>query len=63
VVFLRNVMLYFDVATRQALVRRVGRVMRADGTLFLGGAETMIGLDDGWQRHAVAGASFYRPKR
>jgi chemotaxis protein methyltransferase CheR len=63
VVFLRNVMLYFDVATRQALVRRVGRVMRADGTLFLGGAETMIGIDDGWQRHAVAGASFYRPKR
>jgi chemotaxis methyl-accepting protein methylase len=37
--------------------------MRADGTLFLGGAETMIGIDDGWQRHTVAGSSFYRPKR
>jgi chemotaxis protein methyltransferase CheR len=63
VVFLRNVMLYFDVATRKAVVRRVARVLRADGSLFLGGAETMIGIDDGWQRHTAAGASCYRPKR
>jgi chemotaxis protein methyltransferase CheR len=63
VVFLRNVMLYFDVATRKAVVHRVARVLRADGSLFLGGAETMIGIDDGWQRHPVAGASFYRRKR
>jgi chemotaxis protein methyltransferase CheR len=41
----------------------VARVLRADGSLFLGGAETMIGIDDGWQRHTAAGASCYRPKR
>ena len=63
VVFLRNVMLYFDAATRQAVVRRVARVMRADAGLFLGGAETMIGIDDGWQRQTAGGSSFYRPKR
>jgi chemotaxis protein methyltransferase CheR len=63
VVFLRNVMLYFDVPTRAALMRRVSRVVRAEGSLFLVGAETLIGIDDGWQRLAGAGCSYYRPKR
>lgn len=62
VIFLRNVMLYFDVATRSALVGRVRRVLRADGALFLGGAETMIGIDDGWDRVVEGGCSHYRPK-
>jgi chemotaxis protein methyltransferase CheR len=62
VVFLRNVMLYFDVPTRAALVKRVRRVLKPDGSLFLGGAETMIGIDDGYERVAAAGCSYYRPK-
>jgi chemotaxis protein methyltransferase CheR len=63
VVFLRNVMLYFDVPTRAALVKRIRRVLHPDGALFLGGAETMIGIDDGYDRVAAAGCSYYRPKR
>ena len=63
VIFLRNVMLYFDVPTRGRLVRRMARGLRPDGGLFLGGAETMIGIDDGWERLAAAGSSYYRPKR
>ncbi len=63
VVFLRNVMLYFDVPTRAALVKRVRRVLHADGALFLGGAETMIGIDAGYERIAAAGCSYYRPNR
>jgi chemotaxis protein methyltransferase CheR len=62
VVFLRNVMLYFDVPTRAALVGRVRRVLRPDGSLFLGGAETMIGIDDGWNRITHGGCSHYTPK-
>jgi chemotaxis protein methyltransferase CheR len=62
VVFLRNVMLYFDVPTRAALVSRVRRILRPDGVLFLGGAETMIGIDDGWERITNHGGSCYRPK-
>ena len=62
VVFLRNVMLYFDAPTRSALVARVRRVLRPDGALFLGGAETMIGVDDGWNRISDGGCSHYRPK-
>ena len=62
VVFLRNVMLYFDVPTRAAVVGRVRRVLRPDGSLFLGGAETMIGIDDGWNRITLGGCSHYAPK-
>lgn len=63
IVFLRNVMLYFDASTRGALVRRVARVMRPDGSLLLGGAETLIGIDTGWQRLTSGGSSYYRPQR
>jgi len=65
VVFLRNVMLYFDVDTRSALVGRVRRVLRPDGSLYLGGAETMIGIDDGWDRVTEGGCSHYhlKPRR
>jgi chemotaxis protein methyltransferase CheR len=62
VILLRNVMLYFDVPTRSALVGRVRRVLRPDGALFLGGAETMIGIDDGWDRVVHGGCSHYTPK-
>ena len=62
VIFLRNVMLYFDVPTRAALVTKMRRVLKPDGALFLGGAETMIGIDTGYDRLAGAGCSYYRPK-
>lgn len=62
VVFLRNVMLYFDVPTRSALVRRMRRALRTDGSLFLGGAETMLGIDDCYERCMGAGCSYYRVK-
>jgi chemotaxis methyl-accepting protein methylase len=38
------------------------RVLKPDGALFLGGAETMIGIDTGYERLAGKGCSFYRPK-
>jgi chemotaxis protein methyltransferase CheR len=62
VVFLRNVMLYFDVPTRAALVQKMRRILKPDGALFLGGAETMIGIDTGYDRISGSGCSYYRPK-
>jgi chemotaxis protein methyltransferase CheR len=63
VVFVRNVMIYFDIATRAALVERMRRILRPDGVLFLGGAETLIGMDTRYERLTGAGCSYYRPKQ
>lgn len=60
VVFLRNVLIYFDLATKRDVLRRVTQVMRPGGFLLLGAAETTIGIDDGWERVAVGRGSVYR---
>lgn len=61
IVFLRNVLIYFDVPTKQEILRRVRAVMRPESYLFLGSAEVTLGVDQGWQRHAIGRSSFYRP--
>lgn len=61
-VFLRNVLIYFDAGTKMDVLQRVRRVLKPDGFLFLGGSETTIGLDDGFERVAVGSATVYRPR-
>jgi chemotaxis protein methyltransferase CheR len=61
VVMLRNVMIYFDVPTKQHLLDRVRRVLRPDGYLFLGSAETTMGIHDGFERETWRRTGFYRP--
>ena len=61
VVYLRNVLIYFDLATKQSILRGVRELMRPDGWLFLGAAETTLGVDDSWERVVVGRSSAYRP--
>ena len=61
VVYLRNVLIYFDLPTKQAILRRVRELMRPDGWLFLGAAETTLGVDDSWERVVIGRSSAYRP--
>ena len=49
IVLLRNVLIYFDVETRKAILGRLRRVLRRDGFLFLGCAETTLNLDAGFE--------------
>ena len=60
VIFLRNVLIYFDVATKKSVLRNVARLLRPDGLLFLGAAETTIGIDDNYERVAAGRTSAYR---
>jgi chemotaxis protein methyltransferase CheR len=60
VVFLRNVLIYFDVATKRSVLQRVSSKMRPDARLFLGSAETTIGVDDRFERVSAGRTSTYR---
>lgn len=45
-IFCRNVLLYFDGPTKTSLLDRYARVLRPDGFLALGGAETTLGISE-----------------
>ena len=60
VVFLRNVLIYFDLASKRDVLDRVRRVLAPDGFLLLGAAETTIGVDDAWERVPGERSSLYR---
>jgi len=60
IVLMRNVLIYFDVATKKEILGRVRSQMRPDGYLFLGSAETTIGLDESFQRVQIDKASCYQ---
>jgi chemotaxis protein methyltransferase CheR len=60
VVFLRNVLIYFDVDTKRTIMGRVKRLLPPDGFLFLGAAETTMNIDDGFERVPIERAGCYR---
>jgi len=46
VIFCRNVMMYFDEAEQKRLVEKFSRCLNAGGYLFVGHAESLLGLTD-----------------
>ncbi|MCU0534518.1 MAG: protein-glutamate O-methyltransferase CheR [Hydrococcus sp. Prado102] len=50
IIFLRNVLIYFDTETKKTILAKVRRVLKPDGYLFLGGGETTLNLDDAFKR-------------
>ncbi len=56
VVFCRNVMIYFDAATQRQVLGRIHRVMKDQGTLFVGHAEN---FSDARTQFALRGKTVY----
>jgi chemotaxis protein methyltransferase CheR len=59
-VLLRNVMIYFDVETKKSILGRLARLLKPDGYLMLGGAETTLNLDDSYRRVEPLKAGLYQ---
>ena len=43
------------------LLNRLHRVLRSDAYMFLGSAETTMGIHDGYERQPWGKTGFYRP--
>jgi chemotaxis protein methyltransferase CheR len=61
-VLLRNVLIYFDIPTKQQILDRVHRVLQPDGYLLLGGAETTHNLCVDFVPISFEQFSFFRPR-
>ncbi|NVK34489.1 MAG: protein-glutamate O-methyltransferase CheR [Rhodobacteraceae bacterium] len=71
VLFCRNVLIYFDQATKSQILDRLAKMVPADGFLVLGAAETVVGLTEAFkpvagkrglfQKVAAAGAGAKAP--
>lgn len=60
IVLLRNVLIYFDVADKDRVLRRMSDQIRSDGYLFLGGSESPPTPADRWVRVEVPRSGCYR---
>ena len=61
-IFLRNVMIYFDNDVKKSILGRVSRSLGDDGYLVLGGAETTFGLDNSFQLIETLKSGYYQRK-
>ncbi len=60
VVFMRNVLIYFDVPQKRRIFERLARLIRPGGYLFLGTVESTHGLTDHFQPMQVGKSTCYQ---
>lgn len=59
-IFLRNVLIYFDTEAKRSILHRAHQRLASDGYLFLGGSETLPSERLGFERLAIPRAGCYR---
>ncbi len=62
IIFIRNVLIYFDMETKKKIFERIREVLAPDGYLFLGGSESTFGIDDNFQRVEFDAGACYQLK-
>ncbi|GAA3871775.1 protein-glutamate O-methyltransferase CheR [Saccharothrix violaceirubra] len=60
VVFLRNVLIYFNLDTKRAVLNRIRQALKPGGWLLLGAAETTVGIDADFERVPAGRTAIYR---
>ena len=61
VIFCRNVMIYFDEPEQKRLVEKLRRCLNPGGYLFIGHAETLFGISEGFRMvHQNSGTAYQR---
>ncbi len=60
VVFLRNVLIYLSLESRKKILGRLRQVLRPDGYLFLGSAESTLNLDSGYRQIPFHDCFYYQ---
>lgn len=58
-VLCRNVLIYFDAATRRDILRRVNQTMHSHAMLVLGSTESIFETDLGFERRAAKNFTYY----
>jgi chemotaxis protein methyltransferase CheR len=61
VIFCRNVLIYFQNETKKDILDRLAERTQRDGYLFLGAAETVLGISEAYTRFKECKAAVYRP--
>ena len=59
-VFCRNVLIYFGLEDKRRILSRLASTLAADGRLFLGGAETVLGITQEFRRETGTTSAIYR---
>jgi chemotaxis protein methyltransferase CheR len=59
-VFLRNVLMYFDASTKKTILGNMQKVLEPHGYLMLGGSETTMNLDERYEPVSGFGTSVFR---
>jgi len=49
IIFCRNVLIYFNEETKRDILERMSRILAKDGGLYLGGAETVLGITEAFK--------------
>lgn len=60
IIFCRNVLIYFEVELKRNVLERMRSILRSDGYLTLGAAESIVGVTDQFERYRECKAAVYR---
>jgi chemotaxis protein methyltransferase CheR len=62
IVLCRNVLIYFDIETKQKIIGGIRQVLCPGGLLLLGCAESLLNMSTGFEKVVYGAATFYQAK-